>query len=108
MKSRNLSRGADSKQMVRETTQSAIERRGLSLAFDACSNPEFLKEGAAIEDFTMAARIVVGAESDRVIALMRECYSPYNRNHSKLIGHRYPLCRIDQVRNAYDKDKLYE
>lgn len=71
--------------MVRETVANAIEARGLSTTFDVCSNPEFLKEGAAIEDFTKAPRIVVGAESDRAITLMRDCYAPYNRNHSKLL-----------------------
>lgn len=59
--------------------------RGVSVDFDVCSNPEFLKEGAAIEDFTKGARIVVGTDSDRVEALMRHCYAPYNRNHDKLM-----------------------
>lgn len=54
-------------------------------AFDVCSNPEFLKEGAAIEDFARGARIVVGTHSERVRQLMRECYAPYNRNHNKLM-----------------------
>ncbi|MDW5375420.1 UDP-glucose/GDP-mannose dehydrogenase family protein [Halomonas sp. HP20-15] len=62
-----------------------LAARGLQTAFDVCSNPEFLKEGAAIEDFARGARIVVGTESPRVRTLMRECYAPYNRNHEKLI-----------------------
>jgi UDPglucose 6-dehydrogenase len=70
---------------VRETVQAALDARGAKLDFDVCSNPEFLKEGAAIEDFTRAPRIVVGAESERAVALMRECYAPYNRNHDKLM-----------------------
>ena len=53
--------------------------------FDVCSNPEFLKEGAAIEDFSKGARIVVGTESERVRELMRECYAPYNRIRNKLM-----------------------
>jgi len=52
---------------------------------DVCSNPEFLKEGAAIEDFTRGARIVVGTESERARELMRECYGPYNWNRDKFI-----------------------
>lgn len=53
--------------------------------FDVCSNPEFLKEGAAIEDFARGARIIVGTHSERVRHLMRECYAPYNRNRDKLM-----------------------
>ncbi|SDL03719.1 UDPglucose 6-dehydrogenase [Modicisalibacter muralis] len=63
----------------------ALAKRGSQLEFDVCSNPEFLKEGAAIDDFTRGARIVVGTDSERVEALMRECYAPYNRNHEKLM-----------------------
>lgn len=58
--------------------------RGASHNFDVCSNPEFLKEGAAIEDFTRGARIIVGTDSETVRTKMRECYAPYNRNHDKL------------------------
>ena len=53
--------------------------------FDVCSNPEFLKEGAAIEDFSKGARIVVGTGSERVRELMSECYAPYNRIRNKLM-----------------------
>ena len=53
--------------------------------YAVCSNPEFLKEGAAIEDFSKPSRIIVGTDSEKVRELMRECYSPYNRNHDKLI-----------------------
>lgn len=65
--------------------QEVLKRRGVSLEFDVCSNPEFLKEGAAIEDFTKAARIIIGTDSDAVKARMRECYAPYSRNHDKII-----------------------
>ncbi|MFP5441002.1 MAG: UDP-glucose dehydrogenase family protein, partial [Gammaproteobacteria bacterium] len=63
----------------------ALARRGVQHAFDVCANPEFLKEGSALEDFTKAARIIVGTGSERVRKLMRECYAPYNRNHDKLM-----------------------
>lgn len=53
--------------------------------FDVCSNPEFLKEGAAIDDFSKGARIVVGTGSERVRELMSECYAPYNRIRNKLM-----------------------
>ena len=62
-----------------------LAKRGAALDFDVCSNPEFLKEGAAIEDFSRDSRIVVGTDSDHVRQAMRECYAPYNRLHDKLI-----------------------
>lgn len=70
---------------VRSAINSALEARGQQTEFDVCSNPEFLKEGAAIEDFSHGARIVVGTDSERVKALMRECYAPYNRLRDKLM-----------------------
>lgn len=62
-----------------------LATRGVQLKFHVCSNPEFLKEGAAIEDFTKGARIIVGTGSDYVKAKMRECYAPFSRNHDKII-----------------------
>ena len=62
-----------------------LQARGSDIPFEVCSNPEFLKEGSAIEDFTKGARIVVGTKSDWVVNRMRECYAPYNRNHEKLM-----------------------
>jgi UDPglucose 6-dehydrogenase len=70
---------------VHAAISDVLEQRGASLEFDVCSNPEFMKEGAAIEDFTRGARIIVGTESERVKAHMQECYAPYNRNHEKLM-----------------------
>ncbi len=70
---------------VRATIAARLEARGVDVAFDVCSNPEFLKEGNAIEDFTRGARIVVGSDSETARAAMRECYAPYNRNHDKLM-----------------------
>ncbi|MCK2183003.1 UDP-glucose dehydrogenase family protein [Halomonas getboli] len=70
---------------VQAAVASALDQRGVKLDFDVCSNPEFLKEGAAIEDFSHGARIVVGTEAERVRELMRECYAPYNRHHEKLM-----------------------
>jgi UDPglucose 6-dehydrogenase len=62
-----------------------LASRSSDIPYEVCSNPEFLKEGSAIEDFTKGARIVVGTQSDWVINRIRECYAPYNRNHEKLI-----------------------
>jgi len=70
---------------VHDRIAGILAERVADLSFDVCSNPEFLKEGSALEDFTRGARIVVGTDSDRVSDLMRECYAPYNRNHEKLM-----------------------
>lgn len=70
---------------VKSSIAGVLTQRGLDLPFDVCSNPEFLKEGAAIEDFTKGARIVIGTDSESVRVRMRECYAPYSRNHDKLI-----------------------
>ena len=70
---------------VRDAMAAVLAERGASVPFDVCSNPEFLKEGAAIEDFSKPSRIVIGTDSERVEKLMRECYAPYNRNHDKMI-----------------------
>ncbi|ALQ01314.1 UDP-glucose dehydrogenase family protein [Pseudomonas brassicacearum] len=70
---------------VQASIRAALLDRGLQLPFDVCSNPEFMKEGAAIEDFTRGARIIIGTASEHVKTLMRECYAPYNRNHDKLM-----------------------
>ncbi|MFZ5723708.1 MAG: UDP-glucose dehydrogenase family protein [Pseudomonadota bacterium] len=70
---------------VGATVRAALAQRGVEREFAVCSNPEFLKEGSALEDFAKAARIIVGTDSDRVRKLMRECYAPYNRNHDKLM-----------------------
>lgn len=70
---------------VKDAISKTLATRTATQDFDVCSNPEFLKEGSAIEDFSRAARIVVGTDSDTVRQLMRECYAPYNRNHDKLM-----------------------
>jgi len=70
---------------VERVIAAELDRRGVELPFDVCSNPEFLKEGAAIEDFSRGSRIVIGTESERVRSAMRECYGPYNRQKDKLM-----------------------
>jgi len=57
----------------------------VDIAFSVASNPEFLKEGAAISDFMKPDRIVVGVEDERSEELLRELYAPFNRNHEKLL-----------------------
>ena len=62
-----------------------LTTRGCQTNYSVVSNPEFLKEGAAIEDFLKPERIVVGTEDPRAIELMRELYAPFQRNHEKLL-----------------------
>lgn len=62
-----------------------LAKRGVDTAYSVVSNPEFLKEGAAVEDFMRTDRIVVGAEDDQAIHLMRALYIPFQRNHERLI-----------------------
>jgi len=70
---------------VRAAVQSQLDHRGLELAFDVVSNPEFLKEGAAINDFMKPDRIIVGTDSDKAADLLREVYYPFNRSHDRMI-----------------------
>ncbi|HIE55650.1 MAG TPA: UDP-glucose/GDP-mannose dehydrogenase family protein, partial [Chromatiaceae bacterium] len=70
---------------VREAVQSRLVNRGLDVPFDVVSNPEFLKEGAALEDFMKPDRIIVGSDSEYATPIMRELYAPFSRNHDKLI-----------------------
>jgi len=70
---------------VRARIDEVLARRGVELDYDVVSNPEFLKEGAAIGDFMKPDRIVVGTENPRSIQAMRELYAPFNRNRERLI-----------------------
>ena len=71
--------------MVRKTIAEELEKRGQQIAFSVVSNPEFLKEGAAIEDFMKPDRIVIGAEDERAIQAMRTLYAPFQRNHERIM-----------------------
>lgn len=62
-----------------------LSTRNVQISFDVVSNPEFLKEGAAINDFMKPDRIVIGTESERAEKLLRELYAPFNRNHDRMI-----------------------
>lgn len=70
---------------VEATVGKALAERGVELAFAVVSNPEFLKEGAAIEDFMKPDRVVIGTDDERAIHLMRALYGPFLRNRDRLL-----------------------
>ncbi len=70
---------------VSEVVRSTLAARDSALEFDVVSNPEFLKEGAAVADCQRPDRIVIGTTSARAEKVLRELYEPFNRNHDKII-----------------------
>ncbi len=79
---------------VRAVLENATRERGLEPDFSVVSNPEFLKEGAAIEDFMKPDRIVVGADDERAVAHMRALYAPFNRSHDRMIVMDVPSAEL--------------
>lgn len=71
---------------VNAEIRKTLDDRGVSAEFDVVSNPEFLKEGAAISDFMKPDRIIVGTDNPRTTELLRTLYEPFNRNHDRLIS----------------------
>lgn len=71
---------------VRAEIRAALVARSAVLEFDVVSNPEFLKEGAAIDDFMKPDRIVVGTDNPRTTELLKALYEPFNRNHDRMIS----------------------
>ncbi len=70
---------------VRREIETTLKARGAAVEFDVVSNPEFLKEGAAVQDFMKPDRVVVGTDNPRTTELMRALYEPFTRNHDRLI-----------------------
>ena len=70
---------------VRTTIAEELRARGVDVPYTVASNPEFLKEGAAIEDFMKPDRVVIGADDERAIALLRAIYAPFQRNRERLL-----------------------
>jgi len=70
---------------VKAQVQEMLDQRGTPIEFDVVSNPEFLKEGAAIDDFMRPDRIVIGTDNPRTTELLRALYTPFNRNHERIL-----------------------
>jgi UDPglucose 6-dehydrogenase len=70
---------------VRAVIQEELEKRKADIEFAVVSNPEFLKEGAAVGDFMRPERVIIGSEDARAVALMRQLYAPFQRNHERVM-----------------------
>ena len=70
---------------VKAAIADELQKRGASIPYSVVSNPEFLKEGAAVEDFMRPDRVIIGAEDEQAVFLMRALYAPFQRNHERLI-----------------------
>ncbi|WP_042060010.1 UDP-glucose dehydrogenase family protein [Aeromonas allosaccharophila] len=72
-------------QQVREHIEQQLAVRGLTLACEVAANPEFLKEGAAVNDCMRPDRIIIGCDSERALEQLRALYAPFNRNHDRIV-----------------------
>jgi UDPglucose 6-dehydrogenase len=79
---------------VREELERTLLGRSVKVEFDVVSNPEFLKEGAAIADFMKPDRVVIGTDNPRTTELMRALYEPFTRNHDRLIVMDIRSCEL--------------
>ena len=70
---------------VKDAIQGALSERGADFAFDVVSNPEFLKEGDAVNDCMKPDRIVIGSDSAKALDILKKLYAPFNRNHERIV-----------------------
>lgn len=70
---------------MRHAIKEELDKRGLQVEFDVASNPEFLKEGAAVDDFMRPDRVVVGVESDRAREIMKRLYRPFMLTNDRML-----------------------
>ena len=71
--------------MVKAAVAEELKKRNLDIHYSVVSNPEFLKEGAAVEDFMRPDRIIIGSEDPKAIEIMKQVYAPFQRNHERLV-----------------------
>lgn len=83
---------------VNSVIKTELKKRNLDLVFDVVSNPEFLKEGAAIDDFMYPDRVIIGSDSKKALAIMREVYAPFMKNHDRLIS--MDVCSAEMTKYA--------
>jgi len=81
-------------EQVRSKINSMLDERKVSLEFDVVSNPEFLKEGAAIDDFMKPDRIIIGTDNPRTTELLRMLYNPFNRSHDRIVAMDIPSAEL--------------
>ncbi|MBX2869629.1 MAG: UDP-glucose/GDP-mannose dehydrogenase family protein [Acidiferrobacterales bacterium] len=79
---------------VRQEILKVLDQRAVTVDFSIVSNPEFLKEGAAVDDFMKPDRIIIGTDDDRALEVMRSLYAPFNRNHERVISMDIPSAEL--------------
>ncbi len=79
---------------VRKAVQEELDKRGVDIPFDVASNPEFLKEGSAIDDFLKPDRIIIGVDSERAEKLMRKVYKPFLLNNHPILFMDIPSAEL--------------
>jgi UDPglucose 6-dehydrogenase len=70
---------------IKEAISQELQKRDTAMEFSVVSNPEFLKEGAAVEDFMRPDRIIIGSDDSRAVALLRQLYAPFQRNRERMM-----------------------
>ena len=84
---------------VRNAIQEELDKRGAKIEFDVASNPEFLKEGNAVNDFMSPDRVVIGVESERAEKLMTKLYKPFMLNNFRVIFMDIPSAEMNDIAN---------